>query len=76
MKTTKYGTIQRICPGGNHDGVDPDICPGGEWRDFMSMGWFYDRPAEAVGIFRQDPLMDKKSVRLVLHTHTEEVLDL
>jgi hypothetical protein len=73
MKTAHYGTIQLICPGGYHDGIGPENCPGGEWRDFMSLGWFYDRPQEALGIFRQDPLTDKDTVRLVLHTETEEV---
>jgi hypothetical protein len=74
MKTTRYGTIQIICPGGdNLEDHDYSDCPGGEWRDFMSLGWFYDRPQEALGIFRQDPLTDKDTVRLVLHTETEEV---
>jgi hypothetical protein len=78
VTTQTYGTIQIICPGGtkanfgaSHDGITD--CPGGEWRDFMSLGWFYDRPQEALGIFREDPLTDKDTVRLVLHTETEEV---
>jgi hypothetical protein len=75
VTTQTYGTIQIRCPGGHHDGIDPVYCDGGEWRDFMSLGWFYDRPQEALAIFRHDPEegMDEKQVRLVLHTETEEV---
>ena len=45
----------------------------------MSMGWFYDRPGEALDLMRQDD--PGRVVRMVLITHTEdiyveEVLDL
>lgn len=67
-ETTKWGTIQILCPGGTHDDID---CPGGEWTDFMSLPVFYERPAEALDFFRQND--NRRVVRMVLVTHTEDI---
>ena len=66
---TTWCTIQVKCTGGDeqHDGLP---CDGGEWVNFMSLGWFNEDPEGALAIFRED----NEDVRIV--RTTEEVLDL
>jgi hypothetical protein len=78
----EWHVLQRLCPGipGYEDPShefhnDPLPCPGGEWRDFMSLEWFSEpgRQREALDIVLEDH-DDPENWRMVKRTET--VLDL
>lgn len=70
---TTWCTIQVKCAGTDGDVLHDQPCPGGEWTDLISLGWFNDNPEGALAIFRED-CEDPANIRIV--RRTEEVLDL